>query len=38
MGSGGTAPHFLTTALDESEWSASHPGRFNPGKSTPVPI
>jgi hypothetical protein len=32
-GSGGTAESFLTSALDEGEWSASRPGR-----STPVPI
>jgi hypothetical protein len=28
-GSGGIATPFLTTALDEGEWSASHHGRFS---------
>jgi hypothetical protein len=27
-GSGGVAPPFMTSALDEGEWSASRPGRF----------
>jgi hypothetical protein len=26
---------FLTSALTGGEWSASHPGRFPPGKSAP---
>jgi hypothetical protein len=25
-------PPFLTSALDEGEWSASRPGRFTPGE------
>jgi hypothetical protein len=29
---------FLTSALVRGEWSASHAGRFTPGKETPVPI
>jgi hypothetical protein len=30
---------FLTLALDESEWSASRPGRtLSPGKGPPVPV
>jgi hypothetical protein len=29
---------FLTSALVGGEWSASRPGRFTPGKKTPVPI
>jgi hypothetical protein len=29
---------FLTSALVGGEWSASRPGRFNPGKEPPVPI
>jgi hypothetical protein len=29
---------FLTSALDGSEWSASQPGRFPPGKSPTLPI
>jgi hypothetical protein len=37
-GSGGIVPPFLTAALDESEWSASHPGCFTThGKGPPVP-
>jgi hypothetical protein len=35
MGSGCTAPPFLTSALDGSEWSPSRPGRFTPGKRAP---
>jgi hypothetical protein len=35
MGSGGTAPQFLTSGLDESEWLASRPGRFNSGERAP---
>jgi hypothetical protein len=30
MGSGGTSPPFLTSALDGREWSASRAGRFYP--------
>jgi hypothetical protein len=26
---------FLTSALDADEWSASRPGRFNPGEGGP---
>jgi hypothetical protein len=29
---------FLTSALDEGDWSASLSGRFIPGKQPPVPI
>jgi hypothetical protein len=29
------APLFLTSILDEGEWSASRPGRFNPGDRAP---
>jgi len=29
---------FLTLTLDESEWSASRPGRFTQGKEPPVSI
>jgi hypothetical protein len=31
------APPFLTSALDEAEWSASHRGRFTPGETDPGP-
>jgi hypothetical protein len=31
-GSGGIAPPFLTSELDECEWSPSRPDRFTPGK------
>jgi hypothetical protein len=31
-GSGGIAPFSLTTVLDGGEFSASHSGRFIPGK------
>jgi hypothetical protein len=34
-GSGCIASLFLTSALDEGEWSASCPGRFSPGKNAP---
>jgi hypothetical protein len=34
-GSGGTAPPFLTSALDGGEWSASRPGRLTPEERTP---
>jgi hypothetical protein len=27
---------FLTSALEEGEWSASHPGHLTPGETTPV--
>jgi hypothetical protein len=30
--SGGTAPPFLTSALQQSVWSASHPCHFTPGE------
>jgi hypothetical protein len=30
MGSGGTVPPFLTSALDGGEWSALRLGRFTP--------
>jgi hypothetical protein len=33
--SGGTAPLFLTSALDGGEQSASRPDRFTHGKRTP---
>jgi hypothetical protein len=33
MGRGGTAPPFLTSALDGGEWSASRPDLFIPDKS-----
>jgi hypothetical protein len=29
---------FLTSAPVGGEWSASHPGRFNPGKEPQAPI
>jgi hypothetical protein len=35
MGSGCIAQPFLTSALDEGEWSASRPGRFTPRESAP---
>jgi hypothetical protein len=31
MGSGGIAPLFLNSAIEEGEWSPSRPGRFTPG-------
>jgi hypothetical protein len=34
-GSGGIAPLFLTSALDEGEWFASRPCRFTPGERAP---
>jgi hypothetical protein len=34
-GSGGTASPFLTAALDGGELSASCPGRFTPGETSP---
>jgi hypothetical protein len=38
-GSGGMALRILDPPeIDGSEWSASHPGRFFPGKESPVPI
>jgi hypothetical protein len=33
--SGGIAPPFLTSALDEGEWSVSRPGLFIPGEIDP---
>jgi hypothetical protein len=33
--SGGIAPPFLTSALDEGEWWASRPCRFTPGERAP---
>jgi hypothetical protein len=36
-GNGGTAPPFLISGLDISEWSASQPSRFIIGKEPPVP-
>jgi hypothetical protein len=35
--SGGIAPSFFTLAVDGGEWSASRPGRYDPGKEPPVP-
>jgi hypothetical protein len=37
-GSGGTAPPFLTSALDGGERSASGPRRFTPGGKPPYPL
>jgi hypothetical protein len=34
-GSGGIAPTFLTSALDEGVWSASRSYRFTPGERLP---
>jgi hypothetical protein len=34
-GGGGIATPFLTSALGEGEWSASHPGRFTLGERNP---
>jgi hypothetical protein len=34
-GSGGIAPPFLKSTLDEGEWSASHRCRFIPGEQPP---
>jgi hypothetical protein len=28
--------HYLTSALDEGDWSASRPGRFTPRERAPV--
>jgi hypothetical protein len=36
--SGDKASSFLTSAVDGGEWSASRPGRFNPGEEATVPI
>jgi hypothetical protein len=37
-GSGGIAPRYsLTSALDGSEWSASHSGHFTPRERAPGP-
>jgi hypothetical protein len=33
--SGGIAPPFMTSALDEGEWSASRLSRFNSGEISP---
>jgi hypothetical protein len=38
MGEWNIAPSFLTSALDEGEWSASRLGHFTPGESAPVLI
>jgi hypothetical protein len=39
MGGGGCiAPPFLTSALDEGEWSASRPCRFTPLERLPVSL
>jgi hypothetical protein len=35
---GNIAPPFLTSSLDEGEWSASHTGSFTRGKEPPVPV
>jgi hypothetical protein len=37
MGIRGTAPLFLTSALNEGEWPTSRPGHFSPGKMPTVP-
>jgi hypothetical protein len=37
-GSGGRALPFLTSALDEAEWSASRPGSFTVGERAPDSI
>jgi hypothetical protein len=37
-GSGGIAPPFLTSVIDEGVWSASRPDRFIAGEDPPVPI
>jgi len=37
-GSGGILHAFLTSALGGGEWSASHPGRFNPGERLRYPL
>jgi hypothetical protein len=34
-GSVGMTPPFLTSAVDEGEWSDSRPGRFTPEERTP---
>jgi hypothetical protein len=36
-GSEDTAQPLLTSALDKSEWSASRPGPFTPGKEPTIP-
>jgi hypothetical protein len=36
MGLGNITPPFLTSILDEGEWSASTPGRFTPGEIVPI--
>jgi hypothetical protein len=35
MGSGGTAPPFLTSALHRGEWSVSSPDLFTPEERAP---
>jgi hypothetical protein len=35
MGVWGVAPPFLTSALDEGDWSASRTCRFTPGETAP---
>jgi hypothetical protein len=35
LGSGGVAPHSVTSALDGGEWSASRPARFTPKERAP---
>jgi len=32
-----SSTHYLTSALDGGEWSASSPGRFTPRKESLVP-
>jgi hypothetical protein len=34
-GNGGIVPPFLSSALDEGEWSDSRPGRFTSGEGAP---
>jgi hypothetical protein len=36
MRMGGIPPHSLTSAVEGSEWSASHPGHINPEESLRV--
>jgi hypothetical protein len=36
MGSGDIAPPFLILAIDEGEWSASHPSHCTPGERPPI--
>jgi hypothetical protein len=37
LGSGDITAPFLTSALDQVQWSASRLSRSDPGESTPVP-